>query len=100
MGALGRPREEQGPFPAASAKSLLHVQPVQLAELSMELMWPCEAVPALSWRREKQRHESRAGLCRAAWREPIAVLLQQTRAPSSAWAAAAVSEHLPAAGWR
>lgn len=48
----------------------------------MELMWPCKAVPAPSWGREKQRHWGRAGLCGAARWEPIAVLLQRGCAPA------------------
>lgn len=76
VGALGCPKDGQGPFPAVAAKSALHTQPVQLGELSMELMSPCQCHPGA------ERHWGRAGLCRAAQQELIAVPVQQGQAPA------------------
>lgn len=84
MGSLGYLREGQGSFPAVAAKSPLHTQPMQLAEHSVELVWPRKVVPAPSWGRERQWHWGRADLRRAARWEPTAVWVQQGRAPAPA----------------
>ena len=82
MGALGCPRDGQGPFQAAATKSPLHTHPVQIAGLSVVLVWPCKVVPVPSWGRERWWHQGRADLCRTAQQEPIVVLVQRGWAPA------------------